>query len=225
MLFSSASAAKLEKLPTVLVGKAYSWSEARNLCHDYGSDWDLPSLNDIQRQKIDFPNLNKIFFRNLHLEDFSFYHLIWTKSNQDELNQQFIDVSQALKYDPETREIDAYLMSSLHTLQLADFFSMLVFNQSEMTRAEIDHEYLLAFLEHYHTTELGVRYPIDQDVPLSEQPEYLNILPKTILPLQIIQILSKPSARYVEVTMFNVENELKTIMEGLEVLCVQNTFN
>lgn len=203
-------------------GRALTWIQARNLCLELGDDWDLPTVKDIQDQKIPSSKFNRVDVLDIKTQNLNTYYLIWTRSNEDELNSQFIRLSQALKLDLESGDIDSYPMSVLRTEQMYIYLNQLQSNRDLITRSVADHEVLMGFLEVYNSTELGRRYPIDEDLPLSQQPDYVIMLPETVIPQTILLILSKPSRRYVDTTIENIRFELEVIDDGLEVICIKS---
>jgi hypothetical protein len=223
LLSYQAFANEHETYEVVEQGRALTWIKARNLCLDLGADWDLPTLKDIQDQKVPTSKFNKVNVLDLKTQNLSSYYLIWTRSNEDELNGQFLRLSQALKIDLESGLIDSYPMSALRTEQMYNYLSQLVVNRDAISRSDSDHEVLMSFLELYDSTELGRRYPLDSDLPLSQQPDYVIMLPETVIPQNILLILSKPSRRYVDTTIENVRYELEATNNGLEVLCVKSS--
>ena len=203
-------------------GRALTWIQARNLCLELGDDWDLPTVKDIQDDKVPHSKFNRVDVLDIKTQNLNSYYLIWTRSNEDELNSQFIRLSQALKLDLESGEIDAYPMTAVRTEQMYIYLNQLQTNRDLITRSDSDHETLMVFLEVYNSTELGRRYPIDEDFPLSQQPDYVIMLPETVVPQNILRILSKPSRRYVDTTIENISYELDVIDDGLEVVCVRS---
>lgn len=198
-----------------------TWIQARNRCLALGDNWDLPTVTDIQENKISTSKYNRVYYRDIKTQSLKSYFLVWTRSNEDELNQQFVRVSQALKLDLETGEIDSFNMSNARSVHMGIYLDQLEANKEKMTRSESDHTRLLRFLEAYHASDFGLQFPIDIDVPLSEQPEYVIMIPTAILPAEVLLILSKPSQRYVDTIIDNVELELEAISDGLGVICVQ----
>jgi uncharacterized protein YfkK (UPF0435 family) len=202
-------------------GGALNWKQARTECTSIGEDWDLPTVDQALSDGFKSHLINPLKTRELKSQRVKTYFLTWAKSNEEELNQQLVEISQALKIDIEKDVFDSYPMSRQRIQGLNKYYEQLIQDRDKITRTATDQNKLLSFLESYHATEFGSVYRIDEDLPMSLQAPYVLMLPDNILPADIFIILSKPSARYVQTEIDNMEFEMSSISGGIEVVCVQ----
>ncbi len=201
---------------------ATSWIEARQMCTSLGEGWDLPTLSEVKQTYDLFKNYNLLLKRELQSQRTVRSNLIWARSDEEYLNEQFIEKSQVLKIESETLNTDSLAPSIIRTLELKKYVRAMSEGINEISRQVEDQRNLINFLDTYHSTEFGQQYPIDENLPLSMQPDYVIFLPDSILPYEYLVILSKPSLRYIETEIQNVNFELQLFEEGLEVICIKN---
>lgn len=198
----------------------FSWAEARNLCKSYGQGWDLPTVSDIIDGRISQEELEMVFYRTLSSEDRMFYNLVWARSNEEDLNKQLLDSSQALKFYPADGTINSYILSEFIIEKNKLSLDLMIRNFESIVRSDKDHFELVQFLEVYNSTEFGQQFPIDKDRPLIELPAYIKMLPPSLLPEFFFDILTRPSAQYLSLVIDNLKYEIDTLSEGLQTFCV-----
>ena len=85
---------------------ALNWKQARTECTNLGDTWDLPTVEQALSDEFESKLVNPLKVRDLKSQRIKTYFLVWVKSDQEELNQQLVEVSQALKIDYETATVD-----------------------------------------------------------------------------------------------------------------------
>lgn len=217
----SANAASVE---TARMAPALTWEQARGLCRELGSDWDLPTVSDVTSQSVSSDLFARVSIKNLKSQQTVYYNLIWVRSDEEELNQQLVKMSQALKYEKQTGDFDTYPLDLKSIAYKTNYLNILKENKNAIARTPSEQDVLSNYLKSYKGTEFGRRYPIDEDYPLEMQPGYIMMLPPELLPLEIQLILAKPSVRWIETEIENMESELKTTSHGLDVICLKQNF-
>ncbi len=200
---------------------ATSWSEARDLCRSYGSQWDLPVVSDITEARIPSEKLSKINYKTLDSEVTETYNLVWIRSAEESLNEQLMKTSEALVSYSNKKAIESLSITAERIEANKARLEQLNFSFEQLSRSSDDQYKLLNFLESYSNTKTGLRYPIDSDLPLAEQPIYIKMLPPSLFPDDILEILLKPSQRYLYLLIENLSYELDALSEGLPTICVQ----
>lgn len=203
---------------------AISWIEARSICQEKGFGWDLPKVSDILEAKISEDLFTRVPYKDLKTQKTSYYNLVWVRSDEDELNVQLIENPQALKYIDSDKEYDAYPLSAAITAERRKYLGLLKEKKNKLARTQDEQAKVVAHLENYHKTSFGSNYPLDEDLPLELQPEYVPMLPRHFMPLEILTLLYKPSLRFIETEIDNLQYELESTSNGLDVVCVKNEF-
>lgn len=219
--FSANAVASAE---TARMAPATTWEQARNLCRELGPSWDLPTVSDITTHAVSIDLFAKVLIKNLKSQQTEHYNLIWVRSDEEQLNQQFIKLSQALKYINQTGDFDAYILDRTMIARRANYLNVLRENKSNIARTATEQEALLNYLRSYRLTTFGRDYPIDEDLPSEMQAGYVAMLFPELLPLEIKIILDKPSLRWIETEIENMQFELKATSEGLDVICLKQDF-
>lgn len=202
---------------------ALTWSEARSLCRSQGKNWDLPTMDQVLSENFIFSDANKVSMRELKSQNIKNYYLVWTRANDEVLNHQLVELSQALKIDNASERIDSYIITPKKVEMLKAYLHEITEKADIIARSSENQRILIQFLEQYNSTQLGVKFPIDADLPLSEQPEYISYIPADLLPTNILQILTRPSAKYLQTEIENIQFELGIIFDGLSVTCIRES--
>lgn len=218
------SAKAVASTETARLEPALSWQQARGLCRDLGGNWDLPTVSEITTHSVSIEKFAKVLHKDLKSQKLSHYNLIWVRSDEEALNQQLVKSSQALKYDNLTGIYDAYILTTNYSAQRSRYVNALRENKVALARTTAEQNTLMAYLKDYKATGFAELYPIDEDYPISMQEGYVRMLPPQVLPNEILAILEKPSLRFVETEIENIQYELDVTSNGLEVICLKQDF-
>lgn len=218
VLFGCMSARALQ---TQSLENASDWSQARSMCTSLGNDWDLPTVSDIIDSYDSFGIYNNYMQKNLQSQNLVQTNLFWARSDEDDLNQQLVNLSQVLKVDSVSLQIDSIAHSRIRTESLKNYRNRLRENIDRISRTQAEQNFLLGFLEIYNTTDFGKQFVIEVNTPLAEQGEELAYNVSQLVPSEILLVLLKPSRVYVETQIENIGYELELLEKGIQVICVQ----
>ncbi len=200
---------------------ASDWSQARSMCLSLSGLWDLPTVSEIVENYNEFEAYNTFPQKSVESQTLGKSNLIWARSDEDDLNQQLITLSQVLKIDDGTLNMDSIAHSQIRTERLKIFRNQLRENIDRFARTQAEQNFLTGFLEIYITTDFGIEFPIDVNAPLGEQGEELAYQVSQVVPSEILMVLLKPSRIYVETQIENIGYELELLENGIQVICVK----
>lgn len=200
----------------------FTWSEARRECKKLEGNWDLPFAEQVMSGEISLEKYDRIKIVDFKSQKVTYNYLVWIRSDEDSLNQQLIERSQALRFSEDFSYYDNYNFSTFELENVKFRVEQLKENFGNIVRTNEEQTKLMRFLNEYKDSNFSNMYPIDPYIPLELQFVDLYYLPREIMSYEMIEILTKPSARFMENFIDNIGFEIEKLAKGIKVICLES---